>query len=457
MNDKSRGFGNRFGRIMTLAGFCIGIGNMWKFPYIVGANGGGAFLLIYLVAIVVIGYPLFILEQQLGRSSQFSCVRGMHVLTGRYGKSKKWVWVGWLSLIVALLLGCYSWMIDGWVLGYFFKTISGTFAGMDSGAVAAEFAGFSGSWWCVLCALICALMAWLMLNTDVKKGIEKLCSYAMPTLLVLLVGLAIYSNTLPGSHEGLLWYLVPNFEGLDVMKAIQAAVVQVFFSVGIGMACAFVYGSYTSRDADLCGDSVLVVLFDTAAATLAGLAITPALFAYNVDPASGVGLIFISLPQVFSGMPSMVGRIFGGLFFLALFLACITSVVAIVEAGVSNFSDRFGWSRKKANTFTVSITFLFSILVTLNQGEGILAGLKVIGMDIFSFLDMIGCGFGLSIVAIGELAFVIFVMKFSDFQKEINSGAGKIKVGNWAKGYYYVILPILLLFVFYCVIRVYFG
>lgn len=455
---QKRGFASRIGYIMTLAGFCIGISNMWKFPYMVGANGGGAFLLIYFICIIVIGFPMFILEQQLGRSSQLSGIAGMAKLAdGRKGK-RFWVFsCGWLGVITVGTIAFYFWTILGWNLGYIVKVAKGSLYGLSNDAIVQTFSDFSGSWACVGCSAVCAVLMWFILNTDVKKGVEKLCTYALPTLILLLIGLAIYSNTLPGSNVGLKWYLTPNFKDVDIFACIQAAAVQVFFSVGIGMACAFVYGSYIAKDSNLTGDATTAIVMDSAVAILSGLVCTPALFAFGIGPTAGPSLIFISLPQLFNAMGNIPGRIFGFVFLFAVFLACITSMAAVQEAMVANFGDRFGWSRKKSNTFIVAITFVGSILVTLNQGNGVLANLKVLGMDLFSLLDMIGSAFGLTLSSLSLLLFVVFVIGFDTFRKEANMGAKRIRIGKWMKWHYQLLLPVFLLFVFYCILRMYFA
>lgn len=455
--EENRGFGTRIGYIMSMAGFCIGIGNMWKFPYMVGANGGGAFLIIYLACVLLIGVPLFLIEVQLGRSSQLSGIAGMRLLAPK----KKGFWsgaIGWVAVITVFLICCYFWTIMGWNVGYIGKVASGSLYGLDNAAIVDTFANFSGSWGCVACIAGCAIFSWLMMNTDFKKGVEKLCTFAMPALFILLIGLAIYSNTLPGSNAGLRWYLVPDFSDVDILAVVQAAAVQVFYSIGVGMCCGFVYGSYIKKDANMVVDTSLCGLMDTAVATLSGLVITPALFAFGIEPASGPSLIFISLPQMFTSMGNVPGRIFGVLFLLAIFLACITSMVGVLECMVANMCDAYGWTRRKANNIVISVTFILSVIVTLNQGNGILANLKVLGMDIFSFFDCVSSAFGLALGALMMWVFAMFVWGFKKFQAEANSGAtGKIRIWNWMKWYYYIPLPIILVFVIYCIMRMYFG
>ena len=440
---------------MALAGFCIGIGNMWKFPYMVGANGGGVFLVIYIISVIVAGLPLFILEQQLGRSSKLSGIAGMAKLAPKH----KTFWSiagGWIGVITIILIAGYFWTILGWNVGYIFKVADGSFLGLNADSATEMFVDFSGSGACVGCAAIAAVLCFLIMSTDFKKGVEKVCKIALPMLIVLMIGLAIYSCSLDGAGAGVKWYLKPEFEGTDILAVIQAAVVQVFYSVGVGMACAFVYGSYLKNSDNMVGDSVTAVILDTAVAFLSGLVITPALFAFGIEPTAGPGLVFISLPQLFAAMGPFVGRVFGLVFLFAVFLACLTSMVAVLEAIIANFGDKFGWSRKKGRNFAVLLTFGMSIIVTLNQGTGVLAGNWFFGMDLFSLLDMLASAFGLTLEAIFMTVFVIFVMKFDNFRREANEGAKRLRVGGWMKWYYNIIIPIFLIFVFYCILRMYF-
>lgn len=454
--ETKRGFGSRFGHIMALAGFCIGIGNMWKFPYMVGANGGGVFLVIYIISVIFAGLPLFILEQQLGRSSRLSGIAGMSALAPKH-KTFWSVTGGWFGVITIILIAGYFWTILGWNIGYIFKVADGSFLGLNADSATQMFVDFSGSWGCVGCAAIAAVLCFLIMSTDFKKGVEKVCKIALPLLIVLMIGLACYSCSLPGAGKGVEWYLKPEFAGTDILSVIQAAVVQVFYSVGVGMACAFVYGSYLKKEENLVGGSVTAVILDTCVAFLSGLVITPALFAFGIEPTAGPGLVFISLPQLFAAMGPVVGRIFGLVFMFAVFLACLTSMVAVLEAIIANLGDKFGWSRKRGRNFAVIFTFVLSIFVTLNQGTGVMSGATFFGMDLFSLLDMLASAFGLTLGAIFMTIFVIFVMKFDRFRKEANEGARVLRIGGWMKWYYNIIIPIILVFVFYCILRMYFG
>ena len=453
-----RGFASRTGYILSLAGFCIGIGNMWKFPYIVGANGGGAFLIVYVILAMFVGVPLFIVETTLGRTSQLSGIAGMRKLSGEKGG---WFWslgVGWLGVASVFLICCYFWTIMGWNVGYIWMVASGELYGIDNEAASQVFNSFSGSGSCVLCCILCAAIVWTVMNTGVKRGVEKLCTFAMPLLVILLLGLAVYANTLPGSHTGLMWYLTPDFKSVDFLQIFQAAAVQVFYSIGVGMCCGFVYGSYTGRDAAMVTDTAICGALNTLVATLAGLTIIPALFAFDIEPTSGPSLIFVTLPQMFSAMGNVTGRVFGSVFLIAVFLACITSIVGVIESLVANLVDEFGWKRKTALRITMLSTVGLSVIITLNQGTGLLSHFRAFGMDIFSIFDCVSSAFGLTIGTALMLAFVLFKWGFERFRREANLGSeGTIRIYSGMKWYYQAVLPVVLLFIIYCILNSYFG
>lgn len=455
--QEKRGFTNRIGYILTLAGFCIGIGNMWKFPYMVGANGGGVFLIIYVLLAMLVGVPLFIVETSLGRTSQQAGIAGMRKLSG--GKKSIWsLCIGWLGFVTVFMICCYFWTIIGWNIGYIGKLLKGSLFGLDVDTTAAVFTEFSGSWACVACVALCVALCWILMNTGAGKAVEKVCVFAMPMLIIMLLGLMVYSNTLPGSRAGLLWYLTPKLEGVNLIQTFQAAAVQVFYSIGVGMCCGFVYGSYIGKDANLIADTTICCILDTLVATLVGLVITPALFAFGIAPDSGPSLIFITLPQLFTAMGKTTGIIFGVIYLIAVFLACITSMVSVLESLIRNLMDLHQMTRKKAAAIIISITFALSVLVTLNQGTGVLSNLKILDMDLFSLLDCASAAFGLTIGAIFMWVFIMFKWGFAKFQKEANAGAnGKIRIWNWMKWYYMIPLPLILFFIVYCILKSYFG
>lgn len=453
-SNESRGFGSRIGYIFSMAGFCIGIGNLWKFPYMVGANGGGAFLICYLLLALLVGVPLFLIEVQIGRSSQLSGIAGMRKLTGKKGSG--WNAIGWVALITVTIIAFYFITIIGWNMGYIVKVATGSLHGLDNEGIAQAFVDFSGSKTCVFYTVITVIVGWILMNTGVKAGVEKICTVAMPLLIVMLIGLAIYSNTLEGSHEGLMWYLKPDFSKIT-FETIQAASVQVFYSIGVGMCCGIVYGSYISKKANMVADTASVAVLDTVVATLSGLVIVPALFAFGVEPTAGPSLIFITLPQMFNAMAPGVGTIFGVLFLVAVFLACITSIVGVLEAIQANVMDAFGWSRKKANTIVMIVVFLGSLLATTSQGTGALSAVRIAGMDFFSLFDCAASAFGLTAGAVLMLAYMLCRWKFDNFAEEANQGAtGKLRIYPWMKAYYKYFLPLALAFIVYSIIVSYF-
>ena len=452
--NESRGFGTRIGYILSMAGFCIGIGNLWKFPYMVGANGGGAFLICYLAIALLVGVPLFLIEVQIGRSSQLSGIAGMRKLTGKKGSG--WNAIGWVALITVTVIAFYFITIIGWNMGYIVKVATGSLRGLDNAGVTQAFVDFSGSGACIGFTVVTVIMCWILMNTGVKAGVEKICTFAMPLLLIMLVVLAIYSNTLEGSKEGLMWYLTPDFSKIT-FATIQAASVQVFYSIGVGMCCGIVYGSYIDKKANMVADTASVAVLDTIVATLSGLVIVPALFAFGVEPTAGPSLIFITLPQMFNQMAPGVGTVFGVGFLLCVFLACITSIVGVMEAIQVNLMDITGWSRKKTNTIVTVVVFLGSLLATTSQGTGALSAVRVFGMDFFSLFDCAASAFGLTAGAVLMLAYMLCRWKFENFADEANQGAtGKLRIYPWMKAYYKFFLPIALAFIVYSIIASYF-
>lgn len=334
---------------MSMAAFSIGIGNLWKFPYVVGNNGGGAFLMVYLIIVLIIGVPAFLIELTLGRSSQLSPIGGMRKLEG---KKTGWSSIGWLGCVAIFIIVSYATMIvGGWTGGYIFKIVTGSLKGLTPDEIAGVFGSFCGDPIILVFAAFQALLLWLCLVSGVKKGVEKVCSILLPTLFVIMIILAIYANTLPGALDGLKWYVTPDFSAVTT-DSIAAAATQVFFSIGIGMCCAFVYGSYIGKESNLTQSVTLTAVLDTLVAVLAGLICVPALFAFNIEPTAGPSLIFITLPQLFNAMGSF-GTIFGALFMICVFFAGFTSILGGSEALVATICDSRGWGRKKAATVIV--------------------------------------------------------------------------------------------------------
>ena len=449
--ETKRGFASRLGFIMSMAAFSIGIGNLWKFPYVVGNNGGGAFLMVYLIIVLIIGVPAFLIELTLGRSSQLSPIGGMRKLEG---KKTGWSSIGWLGCVAIFIIVSYATMIvGGWTGGYIFKIVTGSLQGLTPDEIAGVFGSFCGAPIILAFAAVQAFLLWLCLVSGVKKGVEKVCSILLPTLFVIMIILAIYANTLPGALDGLKWYVTPDFSAVTT-DSIAAAATQVFFSIGIGMCCAFVYGSYIQKDSNLTQSVTMTAVLDTLVAVLAGLICVPALFAFNIEPTAGPSLIFITLPQLFNAMGSF-GTIFGALFMICVFFAGFTSILGGSEALVATICDSRGWGRKKAATVIVVAQYLFSILFTLSFGSGAIAQIKVMGLGLFDFSDFIAS----LCMGLGALLMVVYVIRrwgFQKFQEEANAGAtGVIRVYNWMKPYICIVFPVLLVVVIYWVVRMY--
>lgn len=450
--NNARGFASRLGFIISMAAFSIGIGNLWKFPYIVGNNGGGAFLLIYLIMVVLVGIPGFLIEITLGRSAQLSPIAGMQKL--ERSKKTPWAAIGVLGCAAIFIIVSYATtIVGGWTLGYIVKVADGSMVGMSADEIAGVFGSFSGSPITLAFAAVEALLLWLCLSGGVKKGVEKVNKVLLPALFIIMIGLMVYANTLPGASEGLKWYLIPNFSAVTT-DSIAAAATQVFFSIGVGMCCAFVYGSYIQRDSNVTKSVVLIAVMDTLIAVMAGLICVPALFAFGIEPTAGPSLIYITLPHLFNAMGSF-GRVFGVLFMVCVFFAGFTSILGGSEALVASLTDSTKLKRKWACILVVVAQFLFGILFTFSFGSGAVAQFKALGMGLFDFFDFVSS----SCLCLGALLMVLYVIfrwGFRKFQREANEGAaGSLRVQNWMMPYFCVIFPVALVVVIYCIISSY--
>ncbi|MCD7824824.1 MAG: sodium-dependent transporter [Clostridiaceae bacterium] len=451
--DNKRGFTSKVGFILSMAAFCIGIGNLWKFPYMVGNNGGGAFLLVYLILVLLVGIPAFLIEVTLGRSARLAPIAAMKKLEGK--EKTPWSAIGWLGAIAIFIINSFAIMIVGnWTLGYIVKILNGSLSGLSADEIAETFSTYSADPKGILYGAVYVVLLWLCLNGGIKKGVEKVCSILLPLLLCIMIGLAIYSNMLPGASEGLVWYLKPDFSKIN-LSVISAAGTQVFFSIGIGMCCGFVYGSYIPSDTSLVSSLSLTAILDTAIAILAGLLCVPALFAFDIEPTIGPSLIFVTLPNLFNQMGSF-GRPFGGLFMICVFFAGFTSLVGGSEALVATICDNWGWKRKKACTAVVLAQFVCSIPFTLSYGEGFFARFSALGMGFFDFADFLSSGVCLTVGALLMLLYVLKKWGFEKFKTEVNKNAtGRIRLYDWMKPYFCYILPILFVIVCYGIIRTY--
>lgn len=371
---------SRVGFIMASAGSAVGLGNVWKFPYMAGDNGGGAFLIIYLGCVLFFGLSLVMAELAIGRTTQLNAVGAFRKLGGR-----GWSMVGGMGVLTAFIILSFYVVVAGWTLAYVVFMATDTFAALDVEANTTIFSQFVSS--PVQPLLYAAIFTVIMIGVvlgGVSAGIERSSKWLMPLLFILLIVLAIRSVTLPGAEEGLAFYLMPDWSRVTAATW-GGAVSQAFFSLSLGMGAMLTYGSYMSREQNLARDASLVVGLDTLVALLAGLVILPAVFAAGLEPSAGPGLTFMTLPAVFAEMPA--GAIFGMLFFVLLAIAALTSAVSLLEVVVSYLVDEKGLSRLAATTGAGAVIFILGIPVSLSQGMW--ADLTIAGKGFLDLADFI--------------------------------------------------------------------
>lgn len=441
-------FKSRFGFLLVSAGCAIGIGNVWRFPYVVGQNGGGIFVLIYLIMLVVMGLPVLSMELAVGRASRKSAVLAYKALEK---PKSKWHIHGWFAIIGCYILMMYYTNVSGWMLNYFFKFASGTFkSGMDAAAGANVFSDMlaspaeMGLW-----MAITVVAGILICSIGVQKGLERVSKVMMSALFVLILVLAIHSFTLSGAGEGLKFYLVPNMENVKTVglgSVVAAAMNQSFFTLSLGIAAMEIFGSYMGKEHTLLGEGARICALDTFVAVSAGLIIFPACFSYNVEVTQGPGLIFVTLPNVFVNMSG--GRIWGSLFFLFMTFASFSTVIAVFENIMSSCMDNFGWSRKKAALINGIIILVASIPCVL--GYNVWSNIHPIGgRDILDSEDFIVSNI---LLPLGSLVYLLFCVTrygwgFEKYREEANIGKG-LKVAAWMKWYFLLVLPVLILAIF---------
>ena len=441
-------FQSRLGFLLVSAGCAVGIGNVWRFPYVVGQNGGGIFVLIYLVMLVVLGLPVLTMELAVGRASRKSAVLAYRALEK---PGTKWHIHGWFAIIGCYLLMMYYTTVSGWMLNYFFKFAAGAFTpGMDAQACGQVFSDMlsdpleMGFWMAVTViagAFICSV--------GLRRGLERVSKVMMAALFVLIVVLAIHSFTLSGAAEGLSFYLVPSIENVrsvGIGKVVAAAMNQSFFTLSLGIAAMEIFGSYMSRDHSLLGEGGHICLLDTVVAIAAGLIIFPACFSYGVDVDSGPSLIFITLPNVFVNMAG--GRVWGSLFFLFMTFASFSTVIAVVENIMASCMDNFGWSRKKAALINGAVLLIASIPCVL--GYNVLSGFHPIGgMDVLDSEDFLVSNI---LLPLGSLVYLLFCVTrfgwgFDGYMAEANAGRGA-KIAGWMRWVFIIVLPVMILAIF---------
>ena len=442
---KRDSFGSRLGFILVSAGCAIGIGNVWKFPYVAGQNGGGVFVLFYLLFLLCMGVPVLTMELAVGRASRKSAVLGYKELEK---PGSKWHNHGCFCIIVCYLLMMYYTTVSGWMLSYFVKFIKGDFvSGMDASAVGGAFSDMlANPGEMALFMIIMVVAGFLVCSFGIQKGLEKISKFMMLALLVLIVVLAIHSILLPGSGEGLAFYLLPDLKKateIGLGNVAVAAMNQSFFTLSLGIAAMEIFGSFMSKDHTLGGEAVRICALDTFVAVMSGLIIFPACFSFGIQPDQGPSLIFVTLPNVFVNMAG--GRLWGSLFFLFMTFASFTTVIAVFENLISSCIDNFGWSRKKsvlANCIFILVASLPCVL-----GYNLWKDVRPInGKDILDSEDFIVSNL---LLPIGSLVYLLFCVTkwgwgFDKYLEEANTGSG-IKLPKWLKWPFMIVLPVLIL------------
>ena len=445
MNRES--FKSRLGFLLVSAGCAIGIGNVWRFPYVAGENGGGLFVLLYLVFLILMGLPVLTMELAVGRASRRSAVQAYQTLekTG-----SRWHIHGWFAILGCYLLMMYYTTVSGWMISYCVKFVTGTFrSGMSTADTSAVFSSLLSSPLQMGFFMILTVVAgFLICSKGLQDGLEKLSKIMMIALLFLIIILAAHSLTLSGASEGLSFYLIPRFstvQNVGLGNVISAAMNQAFFTLSLGVAAMEIFGSYMSKDNTLAGEGIRICVLDTFVAIMAGLIIFPACFSYGVEVNAGPQLIFITLPNVFVNMAG--GRIWGSLFFLFMTFASFSTVIAVFENIMSFCMDMFGISRRKAALINCIIILIASLPCVL--GYNLWSGLRLIGgRDVLDSEDFLVSNL---LLPLGSLVYLLFCVTrwgwgFDNYLEEANTGKG-IKLGRFLKPYFQFILPVLILII----------
>ncbi len=445
---KREKFGSRLGFILISAGCAIGLGNVWRFPYITGQYGGAAFVLIYLFFLLILGLPIMIMEFSVGRASQVSAALSFDRLEPA---GTKWHWYKYGAMAGNYLLMMFYTTIGGWTFIYFVKMAAGQFTGMGAGQVEEEFGALMSQPLLMASSMVLVVvLCFGICSKGLQKGVEKVTKVMMLLLLALMIILALRSATLEGAGEGLRFYLFPDFQKVQdagIMEVIFAAMGQSFFTLSLGIGAIAIFGSYIDKKRSLAGEAICVTVLDTCVALIAGMIIFPACFAFGVKPDSGPSLIFITLPNIFNSMGG--GRIWGTLFFLCMFFAAASTIIAVFENIISFAMDLTGCSRKKAVAYNIAAVIVLSLPCVL--GFNLLSGVTFMGgsKNILDFEDFLVSN---NLLPLGSLVYLLFCTSkygwgWKKFQAEANAGIG-IKFPSWARIYVSYILPLIVLFIF---------
>ena len=449
--EKRETFSSRLGFVLISAGCAIGLGNVWRFPYITGKYGGAAFVLLYLLFLVILGLPVMVMELAVGRASQRSIALSFQRLEP---KGSKWHWYSYVGFAGNYLLMMFYTVIAGWLLYYFVKMLRGDFAGLDAQAVAGQFVELMGAPGVMtLYMVIVVCIGMLVCAQGLRNGVERVNKIMMVCLLALMVVLAVNSVMLEGAGEGLRFYLQPNFhnlvydaEGSWILgEVVFAAMGQAFFTLSLGIGAIAIFGSYIGKEHRLAGEALRIGVLDTCVAFVAGLIIFPACSAFGVSTGEGPSLVFITLPNIFNAMP--MGRLWGAAFFLFLSFAALSTVIAVFENIISFTMDRWRMSRKKAVLINFAGVLVLSMPCVL--GCSLWSGFTVLGMDISGIEDFL---VSQNILPLGSLLYVLFCTSkrgwgWDRFLAEANQGDG-LAFPKGVRFYVSYILPLIVLFIF---------
>ena len=439
---------SRLGFILLSAGCAIGIGNVWKFPYMAGQGGGGAFVLFYILFLVILGLPILCMEFAVGRASQKSPVKAYQALEK---PGTKWHIHGYFTLVGCYLLMMFYTTVAGWMLHYFYLTAVGKFEGLGSTEITNSFSEMLGqpgimTFWMVFVVALGIVVC----VKGLQNGLERITKVMMIALLLIMVVLAVNSFTMPGAKEGLSFYLLPDFarmREIGVISTLVGAMNQAFFTLSLGIGAMAIFGSYIGKQHSLLGESARVVLLDTFVAITAGLIIFPARFTYHVDQTSGPSLIFITLPNIFANMP--MGRVWGSLFFLFMSFAALSTVFAVFENIICCGMELTGCSRKKSSLFNFVLITLLSLPCVLGYNLWSWDGFAVFGGAILDLEDFLVSNLFLPL---GSLIYLLFCVTrygwgWKNFKAEANTGNG-LKMHDWMRVYLTYLLPLIVLFIF---------
>ena len=429
-DNNNRGFTSNIGAILAAAGGAVGLGNIWRYPYMLGQNGGGAFLIVNMFFVLAIGIPLMMTEFVIGRRTQSNVVGAYRKLAPEH---KGWTALGYFGILAAVLIYAFYSVVAGWTLNYIVMACTNQLSGLTPTEVADTFANFTaGSFWPVLYQLLFLTLTALVISFGVQKGIEKISKILMPVLFILLLLMVVRSLTLPGAKEGLNFLFKPDFSKLTG-AGVLGALGQSFFSLSLGMGAMVTYGSYIRKEDSLFKTSLWISVCDLMVAILAGVVIFPAVFSFGMDPAGGPQLVYVVLPNVFNSMP--MGALFAAIFFILLGIAALTSTISLQEIIVAFNVEELHWSRRKSSIISMLSIFVIGIFCTLSFGP--LKNATLFGRTIFDLFDLITASY---LMPIGALVMTIFLGWFIpkvDVKDEITNG-GALK-GKLFELYYFIL------------------